>query len=122
MWIYTPEGFISIVRDREEPDMLHVRARRIEHLERFRGGHPERDLHPVRIDDGADYRYRIIAHENWVAGMIELMLKQMEYDNVKQATHDPDMIDVMNRVYSETLALDDRRPFHANVRDWDEIS
>ncbi len=56
MWVFLPEGFVSIVADRSDPSggRLLVRARRREHLEAFLGGPEER----IEENPSADYRWR----------------------------------------------------------------
>jgi hypothetical protein len=64
MWIFTTKGFISLVVDRHEPTLMHVRARvREDILAHF----PNAD---VQTWPGADYLYRAILPKSEVAAMM----------------------------------------------------
>src|SRR3954463_13955345 len=82
MWLFTTQGFHSIVAHRRDPDRLLVRARAREDLEALREQIPE-----LRIfsDSRADYRWRaVITRAEWVAAIAQLAT-EIDYDNFKNA-------------------------------------
>lgn len=52
MWIFTKDGFISVVQHESDPALVRVRARKREHLERW---FPHADI--IEMDAEADYRW-----------------------------------------------------------------
>lgn len=82
MWIFTKEGFFSVVAT-SEPDELMVRARVREDLENyidFMGAVPGPEIIET---PHADYRYRIItARDEW-AEYVSAAASDLDYTNVK---------------------------------------
>jgi hypothetical protein len=82
MWLFTTQGFYSVVAHRRDPERLIVRARAREDLEALRAEIPE-----LRIfsDPDADYRWRaIVSRAEWVAAVAQLAA-DVDYDNFKSA-------------------------------------
>src|SRR5436190_2792927 len=70
MWLFTTQGFYSVVAHRRDPDRLLVRARAREDLDALRDQIPE-----LRIfsDPHADYRWRaVVTRAEWVATIAQL--------------------------------------------------
>lgn len=85
MWLFTTQGFYSVVADRDDPDRVLVRARAREDIEALREQIP--DLDPV-ADAGADYRWRaFVSRESWARAASELA-SEIDYDNFKNAVRD----------------------------------
>jgi hypothetical protein len=93
MWVFTKDGFFSIVRHREYRDLMMVRARVREDLERaFPQWAGEGDLHIIE-DDDADYRFRVILPEARVRQYLDEAVTSIDYttgvkDQIDQG--DPD--------------------------------
>ena len=82
MWLFTTQGFYSVVAHRRDPDKVLVRARAREDLEFLR-----EQIRKLRIysDLSADYRWRAIAtRAEWVAALAQLA-SEIDYDNFKSA-------------------------------------
>src|SRR5436190_22648016 len=82
MWLFTTQGFYSVVAHRRDPDRLLVRARAREDLEALRDQIPD-----LRIfsDAHADYRWRaVVTRAEWVAAIAQLAT-EIDYENFKNA-------------------------------------
>lgn len=84
MWIYTQNGFYSIVEDRDDPDRLLVRARVKGDIERL---WPKSK---VTEDAGSDYAFRARLSRNAVQKVLVSEIKAIDYDNFKQRIGDKD--------------------------------
>lgn len=83
MWLFTLNSFVSVVRHREEPELLLVRARRRGDLIELLGKKWEKE---VREDLDADYRYRVILGEKAFKKVISGYISgRLNYDNYKAA-------------------------------------
>jgi hypothetical protein len=79
MWLFTRDGFLSIVEHNDKPDMLLVRSRFKGHIERIFG-----DLvKEVEKDAGTDYEYRAEIPKAKVAEVIAQMVLDIDYGNFK---------------------------------------
>lgn len=93
MWIFTSKGMISIVRHREQPQTMMVRARQPEGL---------KALFPAEkliITPDADYRYRMEVPESDLINAIENELENMQYDNFKNSIVDHDYHTACSKVW-----------------------
>ena len=85
MWLFTTQGFYSVVAHRRDPGRLIVRARAREDLEVLREQIPELRIYS---DPDADYRWRgVVTRAEWVAAVAELAT-ELDYDNFKRAVAD----------------------------------
>lgn len=82
MWVITTRGFYSVVRDDDDHDMLLVRARVREDLERLRDLLP--DLEPWH-DLAADYAWRARVQRAEWAYALGAMAGEIDYRNFKDA-------------------------------------
>ena len=82
MWICDNEGFLSIVKNRNDDETLLVRARTEKHLLSI---FPYCELF---TDAHADYPYRAYIDRNEVAEVIAMRLMQIDYDNFKGSVKD----------------------------------
>jgi hypothetical protein len=90
MWIFTTDGFISVVAHRDKPDTVLVRARDRRHLEAMTRG-PD-GLTTVRYEcsdvielPSADYRYRVEMPRDEFRSLVADAAESIEYDNFKGA-------------------------------------
>ncbi len=93
MWIYTSLGMTSIVRHREQPEKMMVRARQPEVL---------KALFPAEklvITPSADYRYRMEVNQTEVIAAIYDQLEGMQYDNFKNSITDDDYHTACSQVW-----------------------
>ena len=105
MWLFTTQGFYSVVAHRSDPAKVLVRARARSDLEALREQIPD-----LRIfeDADADYRYRaIVDHEKWVAA-VAILAASIDYDNFKKRVAErqgPDRERAYLRVWTEMLGV-----------------
>ena len=105
MWLFTDQGFYSVVAHNRDPGKLLVRARVREDLEALREQIPE-----IRIysDRRADYRWRaVVTRAEWVKA-VALFAASIDYPNFKQAAADRqpgDRLPIYQRIWGELLAL-----------------
>ena len=112
MWLFTRQGFFSLV---EKPGdrtaaLLTVRARADGDLDALRAQHlPE--LGPVQADAGSDYRFRAQAPRSAVARALAAAVEAIDYDNFKHQVALEQGVD-RARTYAEVwqalLALEGR--------------
>ena len=103
MWIYTTEGFMSAVVDRDDPGMLYLRSREpIVFDEFFRG----KEL--IQLEK-SDYEWRIHVSKDEFLTFMEKHVDDLRYDNFKEAAFKscPWLINTYSRVYNATLNLGD---------------
>jgi hypothetical protein len=88
MWICLNDAFFSVVRDKTDPDVLKVRARKKSHLEQH---FPH---HRILKDDKADYRFRVIASREDVARLMIRTIAALDYVNFKNSVKDRELHDM----------------------------
>jgi len=88
MWVFTRDGFYSVVHDRYcQPDELMVKSRDKRDLIRLSKKIP---LGTVLETKKADYRYRaVIKRSSWAAYVSHEAL-EIDYDNFKSTVHGMD--------------------------------
>ncbi|HOJ59080.1 MAG TPA: hypothetical protein PK878_02230 [bacterium] len=79
MWIFTSNAFVSIVKDRNNPERRLVRARCAGDIEAL---FPDAD---VFQDPGADYRFRAFLPASEVSQRLSEYVQAMEYTNFKHS-------------------------------------
>jgi len=105
MWLFTSEGFYSVVAHRRDPDRLLVRARAREDLEALKEQIPN-----LRIssDRTADYRWRaVVTRGEWIAAIAQLAT-EIDYENFKNSVADrqgPERERLYARVWAEMRKL-----------------
>lgn len=109
MWVFTPQGFYSVVVHRDDPSLVLVRARAREDLENLQTQLPGLVIFE---DTSADYLYRaIVNREDWKHALAELA-DAMDYDNFKDAVTDrqgEERHRLYLRVWGVMLALQPRK-------------
>ena len=93
MWICDNEGFLSIVKNRNDDETLLVRARTEKHLLSI---FPYCELF---TDAHADYPYRAYIDRNEVAEGIAMRLMQTDYDNFKGSVEDARLQDAYGGIW-----------------------
>src|SRR5262245_38360033 len=118
MWVFTQHGFISIVRSREDPKVLMVRARDRKSLEQFvevAHRHPVAE-EPLTILETkyTDYSYRVICSPQVVADYLASEAVQIDYSNFKDRvtkTRGSKWHDVLMSIWGKALGLRDRERY-----------
>jgi hypothetical protein len=82
MWIFTQSGFLSIVEDKADPELLLVRARVKGDIEKH-----FRDAIVFSTPDH-DYAYRSRLSRREVADVIAETILNVQYDNFKASVKD----------------------------------
>lgn len=84
MWLFTQDGFFSLVQDRNEPKNLLVRARVKGDIERY---WPDAT---VKMTPNADYLFRASISKASVAKVMQKAILDIDYDNYKDNISDHD--------------------------------
>jgi len=106
MWIFSSQGFLSIVAHSGKPDILIVRSRFRGHIERiFPRAH-------VQEDNNMDYRFRTQLPAKEVSEVIARMVSEISYDNFKAC------LDVSEEDYVNSC-FDVYNAVARNSGDWD---
>ena len=96
MWFCFNKAFVSIVA-LHNSDRLLVRSRKRMHLVR---------LFPMRRDEiettpERDYRFRITASREEMAGLVAASVKEIDYPNFKNSVKDPGLHDMYSAWWSD---------------------
>lgn len=94
MWIFLNNAYLSIVRHRDSPNKLLVRARRREHI---RAVFPHASIIET---SGADYAFRATIHEVVVADVVSDTILNIDYDNFKGSIQNKKYYNVCLDVWS----------------------
>lgn len=106
MWIFSKDGFLSIVQDRRAKSHLLVRARFKGDIEAIFG----EDVSVSETRD-ADYRFRASIDRNVVADRIADMIRvELKYPNFKDSVKDPGRHADYMRVLGIMHAAQERKP------------
>lgn len=87
MWLFSKAGFISVVKHRDQPGMVMVRARLKEDIEAIRTLLDESDATAWQVTPDADYRFRLVCSQKAFAAVAAKLVSQIDYDNFKNAVH-----------------------------------
>jgi hypothetical protein len=77
MWIFSQQGFLSVVKHTDKPETLIVRSRFRGHIEKIFGGVC------VLEDPTRDYRFRAELPAKEVSVVIAKMILKIDYENFK---------------------------------------
>jgi hypothetical protein len=94
MWLFTVDGFLSIVDKDCEPHQLLVRARVRGDIER---AFPDARVTETRK---ADYRYRAVINRNALANYLRRQVQTLDYGNFKNVIDDHDRHETYMQVWS----------------------
>jgi hypothetical protein len=108
MWMMTTRGFFSAVEDRNDRDLIIVRARVRDDLVQLRkilDMHSRRKPNILETPD-ADYPFRMVLARGVWASALSKMALGIDYDNFKDAVKakDPKRADVYLTVWSNLRA------------------
>jgi hypothetical protein len=104
MWLFTNQGFISIVQHRDDPELMIVRARRAEHLQALLP-----DAEVLRLDR-ADYRYRVFVSRLDLETHMLDWIQAVDYDNFKDSIPDHEYHDAAMGVWNVMYRLQPGQP------------
>lgn len=79
MWLFTTEGFVSVVKAHGSTDLLVVRGRDRISLEGISAATQE----PILRTPDRDYPYRVVAPRDSVQSWISGAVRSLDYDNFK---------------------------------------
>ena len=99
MWLFTSEGFASIVASRDSEDDLIVRTRVKTHL---------LALFPTAIvveTPEADYRFRCVLKRTTVEKVIAKQVASISYDNFKNSISEPSYHSACHKVWEVMYGL-----------------
>jgi hypothetical protein len=110
VWLFTPDGFFSVVDGGEFHKELMVRARDPRDLDRLRGSHlPE--LGPNIELPGRDYPVRAFTTREALAKCLSSLALALDYSNFKstvRARHSPARADIYGKVWQDCLEIEQR--------------
>ncbi|NUP04596.1 MAG: hypothetical protein HOW73_00865 [Polyangiaceae bacterium] len=97
MWIFLPQGFVSVVADRNDPTRLLVRARARADLEKLT---QSLEIRPtISHTPHADYPYRLTIEREKLSALIAEHIAAMKYPNFKGAITDPSLLRCAHEVW-----------------------
>lgn len=105
MWLILSDGFLSAVVDKQDPEVIQVRARRKEHLTRY---FPTKE---VVTHDHRDYQFRVIVNRQELAAMLLQYVEDMQYSNFKDSVEDQKLHDACFRVWNVMASLQPKPPY-----------
>lgn len=113
MWIFTTDGFFSVVSKGCRPDQLMVRARVRADLKR---AFPKAVI--KTSPPPADYRYRVIVTRKAVLTLLARTVEKLAYANFKDTVRDTVRHDAYIQVWNAMFALQEngRPPMRAAAR------
>ncbi len=92
------DGFLSCVQDKDNPDMVFVRARVKDHLEQFvSSGSPDWQ-NAIKSTPKNDYQWRIHMQKKDLAVFVAHRIMNINYGNFKNSVIDSDL----HNMYDET--------------------
>lgn len=109
MWVFTPDGLVSIVAHRDEPDSLLVRARARSHLVSFLRNLPTKQRGTIRRTPEADYPYRATMKRKAVADVLAKLALALDYPNFKSEAYSRGAMapTVLHDVWEDASRLED---------------
>lgn len=103
MWVFTTDGFYSVVQDRNDPERLVVRSRWREDLVNFLRRIGRKDLLKNILESAmTDYEFRVFVPRIYWAEFLRLHSSIMDYHNFKDEVHliDPERSHLYSKVWS----------------------
>lgn len=83
MWLFTVEGFLSVVEHRQDPNLLMVRARNRSALEPI----ARRFGAEIAVTPKADYPCRLVITRAQMSEHLKTAVQHIDYANFKNAAH-----------------------------------
>lgn len=112
MWVFSQQGFVSIVRNRNDHRYMLLRAREKADLMHFAELAREAGVPFGEVEDTpwADYAYRVELKENHARLLIMHAVKNIEYDNFKASVHgEPERDAAYMRIWRAMYDFQERR-------------
>ena len=122
MWLFTKEGFFSIVQDRRDSDTLWVRSRDRQDLVRLLMSCDMPD-HTVSSYAGTDYEHRTSINREDLAKIMQHAADAVDYTNFKDmtaATLGRARAEVYSRLWWEIQALSDDDRKKRYIMPWND--
>jgi hypothetical protein len=86
MWVFTNNSFFSIVKNRDDPNGVVVRARVPGDLTRTFG----KEHNVIELSD-SDYRFRMFLDHDYVTKVVAENVSNIDYDNFKNSIDKKDI-------------------------------
>jgi hypothetical protein len=104
MWVFTNQGFYSIVRILDtNPEKYWVRSRRKEHLTTYFS--EERIIYT----HATDYQYRVTINKEELIDIFTHLPEEINYTNFKDSIHDKELKDAAHYVWHDIYGVLDER-------------
>lgn len=84
MWVFTTDAFVSIVRNRNVPSLLLVRARDRASITAFCQGAKVAESEIIELEN-SDYRYRVSVSDQALGRWLRVSAEAIAYENFKSA-------------------------------------
>jgi len=102
MWLFTTDGFFSVVSKGCCPDQLMVRARVRADLKRaFPGA-------KIITSQSTDYRFRVVVTRKAVTALLARTVEKLAYANFKDTVRDGNRHNAYIRVWNAMYALQEQ--------------
>lgn len=89
MWVFTTEGFYSVVENDEDPSMLTVRTRTVQDAANLQDRLQDiRCYVEVKASPHRDYGWRLIVPRQKWAVYLQNMVENIDYTNFKDKVHE----------------------------------
>jgi 8-oxo-dGTP diphosphatase len=118
MWLFTPEGFFSVVTAQEFGEELQVRARSADDLARLRQGWFP-DLGPTVSIPHRDYPCRAFCTRTALAACLARIAESIDYGNFKDAVatrHSRSRAGIYHHVWADCRQIEDEAPVPESKR------
>lgn len=96
MWFCFNEGFLSVVEDRKDSNMLLIRGRRREDLEKVLGRERK-----IEVTKSNDYRFRTKMSREDFSLLVMSHISEINYHNFKDSVEDDDLHDLYSNMWYE---------------------
>jgi hypothetical protein len=109
MWLFSVEGFVSIVAHRDEPQSLLVRGRCKADVEAFAAKLGVKVIETPR----ADYAFRCVAPRDKVAALVHSLVDGINYPNFKNEVAERQGVEresLYHQVWAVVRGLQRRKP------------
>lgn len=94
MWIFMKQAMLSVVEDKDHPELLHVRARLKGDIEAV---FPDAEVIELTV---CDYRFRVSLPREQVVEAIAEQMRSIDYVDFKSQVHDRERHDAYVQVWS----------------------
>jgi len=109
MWLCMNDGFLSAVEDKDNPDMLWVRARRREHLVDMMKKTGCK-FYNIQYTKNRDYQFRIhVPKVVFASEIVPALVMSIDYTNFKNSVKDQDLKMFYSNVWGDGVNHLDHR-------------